>query len=73
MITINLAKAKEITKDRLRREREPLLTALDIQFQRNLESGTSNAAVVAEKQRLRDLPALADACTTLEQLKALRG
>lgn len=73
MITINLAKAKEITKDRLRREREPLLAALDIQFQRNLESGASNAAVVAEKQRLRDLPALADACTTLDQLKALRG
>lgn len=73
MITVNFAKAKEITKDRLRREREPLLTALDIQFQRNLESGASNAAVVAEKQRLRDLPALADACTTLEQLKALRG
>lgn len=73
MITINMTKAKEITKDRLRLERAPLLAALDIQFQRNLESGASNAAVVAEKQRLRDLPALADACTTLEQLKALRG
>lgn len=73
MITINMTKAKEITKDRLRLERAPLLAALDIQFQRNLESGASNAAVVAEKQRLRDLPALADACTTLDQLKALRG
>ena len=73
MIRVNLDKAKEITKARLRAEREPLLQALDIQFQRNLESGASNAAVVAEKQRLRDLPALADACTTLDQLKALRG
>lgn len=29
--------------------------------------------VVAEKQRLRDLPALADDCTTLDELKALRA
>lgn len=73
MITINLTKAKEITKARLRAEREPLFTTLDVQFQRNLEVGSDNSAVVAEKQRLRDLPALADACTTLDELKALRA
>lgn len=71
MITINFEKARTITKDRLRAERAPLLAALDVQFQRNLETGADNAAVVAEKQRLRDLPALADACTTLDELKAL--
>lgn len=73
MITVNFAKAKEITKDRLRIERAPLLAALDVQFQRNLETNTSNTAVVAEKQRLRDLPALADTCTTLDELKALKA
>lgn len=71
MITVNFEKARTITKDRLRAERAPLLSALDVQFQRNLESGADNAAVVTEKQRLRDLPALADACTTLDELKAL--
>lgn len=71
MITVNFEKARTITKDRLRAERAPLLSALDVQFQRNLETGADNAAVVAEKQRLRDLPALADACTTLDELKAL--
>ena len=73
MITINFEKARAITKDRLRAERTPLFAALDVQFQRNLESGADNAAVVAEKQRLRDLPALADACTTLDELKALKA
>jgi len=71
MITVNFEKARTITKDRLRAERAPLLSALDVQFQRNLETGADNAAVVAEKQRLRDLPALADTCTTLDELKAL--
>jgi len=73
MITINFEKARAITKDRLRAERTPLFAALDVQFQRNLESGADNAAVVVEKQRLRDLPALADACTTLDELKALKA
>lgn len=73
MITINFEKARAITKDRLRAERAPLLSALDVQFQRNLETGADNAAVVVEKQRLRDLPALADACTTLDELKALKA
>jgi len=73
MITINFEKARAITKDRLRAERTPLLSALDVQFQRNMETGADNAAVVAEKQRLRDLPALADACTTLDELKALKA
>lgn len=73
MITVNFEKAKAITKDRLRKEREPLFTSLDVQFQRNLETGADNKAVVAEKQRLRDLPQLVDTCTTLDDLKALRA
>ena len=32
MITINLDKAKDITKERLRQERKPLLEAEDIKF-----------------------------------------
>jgi len=71
MITINFDKAKAITKDRLRVERTPLLQAQDVAFQRALESGADTTAIVAEKQRLRDITQLADQATTLEQLKQL--
>ena len=33
MITINIEKAKEITKEKLRADRKPLLEAEDIKFQ----------------------------------------
>jgi hypothetical protein len=71
MITINMDKAKEITKTRLRQEREPLLTIQDVAFQRALETGADTTAIVAEKQRLRDITKLADAATTLDELKAI--
>ena len=71
MITINLDKAKAITKERLRAERTPLLETQDVAFQRALESGADTTAIVAEKQRLRDITQLADQATTLEQLKQI--
>jgi hypothetical protein len=71
MITINLNKAKVITKERLRTERAPLLQAQDVAFQRALESGGDTSVIVAEKQRLRDITKLADQATTLEQLKQI--
>lgn len=71
MIAINIDKAKEITKARLRAERAPLLAAQDVAFQRALETGADTSAIIAEKQRLRDLTALADSESTLDGLKAL--
>jgi hypothetical protein len=73
MITIDLTKAKEITKDRLRMEREPLLAAQDVAFQRALETGADTTAIVAEKQRLRDITKLADSCTTTDELRNLKA
>ena len=73
MITINFDKAKAITKDRLRIERAPLLQAQDVAFQRALEEGADTAAIVAEKQRLRDITQLADQATTLDELKSLKA
>jgi hypothetical protein len=70
-IIIDIDKAKDITKDRLRQEREPLLLAQDIAFQRALESNADTSSIVAEKQRLRDITKLVDTATTLEDLKAL--
>ena len=71
MITINFAKAQEITKERLRIERTPLLQAQDVAFQRAIEEGANTSLIVAEKQRLRDVTGLADSATTLEELKAI--
>jgi hypothetical protein len=71
MIVIDFSKAQSITKDRLRAERAPLLAAQDVLFQRALESNSDTAAIVAEKQRLRDITSQVDACTTTDELKAL--
>jgi hypothetical protein len=70
-IIIDINKAKDITKDRLRQEREPLLLAQDVAFQRALESNSDTSAIVAEKQRLRDITTLVDTANTVEELKAL--
>jgi hypothetical protein len=72
-VTVNFAKAVEITKARLRAERAPLLAAQDVAFQRALESGADTTAIVAEKQRLRDITGLVDAVTTLEGLRAIKA
>ena len=70
-IIIDINKAKDITKDRLRQERKPLLEAQDVAFQRALESGADTSSIVAEKQRLRDITTLVDTANTIEELKAL--
>jgi hypothetical protein len=70
-IIIDINKAKEITKDRLRVERKPLLESLDVAFQRALESNADTSAIVAEKQRLRDITNLVDTKNTLEELKLM--
>jgi hypothetical protein len=71
MITINMDKAKAITKARLRVEREPLLVVQDVAFQRALETSADTSAIVAEKQRLRDITKLADAATNTDELKSI--
>lgn len=68
-IIVDINKAKDITKDRLRVERKPLLEAQDVAFQRALESGADTSAIVAEKQRLRDITNQVDTMTTVEELK----
>jgi hypothetical protein len=70
-IIVDINKAKDITKDRLRAERKPLLEAQDVAFQRALESSADTSAIVAEKQRLRNITTLVDTVNTVEELKAL--
>jgi len=71
VITINLDRAKEIKKESLRQERKPLLEAQDVAFQRALESNSDTTAIVAEKQKLRDITMLVDTATSVEDLKAI--
>ena len=71
MITINLDKAKDITKNRLRIERKPLLEKQDILFMKAQEAGSDTTAIIAEKNRLRDITNSVDSCTTTDQLKAI--
>lgn len=71
-VTVSMVKAKELTKNRLRAERAPLLAAQDVAFQRALEEGTDTSAIVAEKQRLRDITKLADDAQTLDELRSIK-
>jgi hypothetical protein len=70
-IAVSLTKAKAITKDRLRADRKPLLEAQDVAFMKAQEAGTSTSAIVAEKQRLRDITGdYVNDMDTLDKLKA---
>ncbi len=71
MITINLDKAKSITKERLREERKPLLEAQDVLYMKAQEDGTDTSAIVTEKNRLRDITKLADSASTTDELKLI--
>ena len=68
-IKVNITKAKEIVKEKLRNDRKPLLEAQDVLFQRALETSSDTTAIVAEKQRLRDITNDVDSMTTEAQLK----
>ena len=71
MIAINIDKAQDSPKERLRQERKPLLEAQDILFMKAQESGADTTAIVAEKNRLRNITNTVDSCTTTDELKAL--
>ena len=67
-----MAKAKEIHKTNIRVAREPKLAALDIEFQKALETSSDTSAIVSKKQALRDAPAdsAIESATTDAELKA---
>lgn len=74
-LTVNMVKAREIHRQRLRDIRAPLLAAADIDMLRAMEASnkTEQSRLSALKQQLRDVtadPAI-DAATTPEALKAV--
>ena len=67
IITTDMAKAKEIHKTNIRYARAPLLAALDIEFQKALETGADTSTIVAKKQTLRDAPAASGISTAASE------
>tara|TARA_B100001778_G_C18380016_1_gene534826 strand:+ start:271 stop:528 length:258 start_codon:yes stop_codon:yes gene_type:complete len=70
--SVNMAKAREIHKTNIREARTPKLAALDVEFQKALETGASTTDIVAKKQALRDAPADSgiDSASDTDALKA---
>lgn len=71
-LAVDLGAAKTITVDRIRVAREAAFVALDVAYLRAMESGASVDDIVAEKQRLRDLPAAVATAGSISELRALR-
>jgi len=57
---IDMAKARDIHKNKIREARTPKLAELDIEFQKALETGSSTTDIFNKKQALRDAPANSD-------------
>jgi hypothetical protein len=75
----DLPRARELHRAKLRRERAPLLAALDVDSLKALEAAEPDAnaklrAVGVRKQALRDAPAdpRIDAAETIEELRAVQ-
>lgn len=71
-IEIDFVKAKEITKNRLRAERKPLLESLDVEVMKNISNAAALQEIEVEKQRLRDITLQVNNLTTVEELKAVK-
>ena len=70
-ITIDITKAKEVWKDKIRAVRKPALEKLDLDFIKAQEAGSSTTSIVADKNTLRDLPDQVDTATTVDEIKAV--
>ena len=71
MITIDITKAKEVWKNKIRLKRAGALKKLDLDFMKAQEVGTDTTSIVADKNTLRDLPEQVDTATTVDEIKAV--
>ena len=70
-ITIDITKAKDIWKYKIREARESALTKLDIDYMKAQEQGSDTTSIVADKNTLRNLPSQVDSATTVDEIKAV--
>ena len=75
VIDINMDKARDIVRNRLRAEREPLMAKLDADWFRAAETANTVAqvAIATQKQALRDITTHAsiDSATTADELSLI--
>jgi len=71
--TIDMEKARDVWRDKIRMARRPKLAELDIQYMRAQEAGEDTSAIVDTKNKLRDFPAKPeiDSASTVEELKVI--
>jgi hypothetical protein len=74
VITVDMSKAKDVWRDKIRRKRKKVFEELDNAFMIALEKGEDTSQIAADKQALRDAPAdpAIDAAKTPEQLKLVQ-
>lgn len=74
VISVNMTKARDIWRDKIRVARVRPLEDLDTAFMKALEVGASTSQIVSDKQALRDAPALSsiEAASTPDELKAIQ-
>jgi len=71
MITIDISKAKDVWKNKIRVARIPALEKLDVDFIKAQEASSSTTSIVTNKNTLRDLPSQVDTATTTDEIKAV--
>ena len=74
IISVDMAAARDIWRDKIRQARVEPLAALDTAYMKALETGADTTAIVEAKQALRDAPndPAIDAATTPDELKAVK-
>ena len=70
-IFVNIDKAKEVWKEKIRTARKPALEKLDVDFVKAQETSSDTTSIVADKNTLRDLPEQVDTATTVDEIKAV--
>ncbi len=71
MIVIDITKAKEVWKDKIRNARKSALEKLDVDFIKAQEQGNDTTSIVADKQTLRDLTSQVDTVNSITEIKAV--
>ena len=66
-IVEDMTKAKEIHKTKIRTARVDKFDALDVEFQKALETSADTSTIVAKKQTLRDAPAASGISTAASE------
>ena len=70
-VTIDITKAKDVWKNKIRKARESAMTKLDVDYMKAQEQGSDTTSIVADKNTLRNLPSQVDSANTVDEIKAV--